>query len=91
MASFEVEGMAVPVLVARVDGEIHATSGMCPHEDVELAGGCVVGREIMCPGHGYFFDIGTGACTPNPELVLPVYRVIVEDDEVWIDLMPRSL
>ena len=37
MAAFTVPGVTWPVLATRLDGEIVATAGVCPHEDVGLA------------------------------------------------------
>ena len=39
LRAFKVKGVTWPVLVTRVDGEILATAGVCPHEDVELVDG----------------------------------------------------
>lgn len=87
MRSFEVEGFDVPVLIANVDGRLLATSGMCPHEDVELAGGTLEDCRLTCPGHGYEFDIATGACQHDPDLTLPTYAVKVEGEAVVVELL----
>ncbi|MBE7449523.1 MAG: Rieske (2Fe-2S) protein [Kofleriaceae bacterium] len=81
-----VEGVTWPVLAGVIDGEVIATAGVCPHEDVRLGGGELDGACLTCPGHGYTFDLRTGACTHDPDLVLRRYRVAVVDDEVWIEL-----
>lgn len=87
MAAFTVPGLTWPVLATRLEGEIVATAGVCPHEDVGLADGELAGACLTCPGHGYVFDITTGACAHDPRLRLRCYRVTVIDDEVWIDLV----
>lgn len=83
---FAVPGLDIPVLVANVDGEILAASSMCPHEDVSLLGGKRKGLRVICPGHGYRFDLRTGACSHDPKLRLPCYRVTVVDGDVYADL-----
>lgn len=85
--AFAVDGLGVPVLVARVDGRYLATSGMCPHEDVELEGGDLEGCWITCPGHAYQFDLTSGRCSHDPDLALPVYRAHVEGEWLVIDLI----
>lgn len=87
MAAFVVPGVTWPVLATRIDGEIVATAGVCPHEDVGLADGDLDGGSLTCPGHGYVFDLRTGACAHDPRLILRRYRVTIIDDEVWIDLL----
>lgn len=87
MREFWVEGVTWPVLAGVIDGEIIATAGVCPHEDVRLAGGHVEHGCLTCPGHGYVFDLSTGACTHDPSLVLRRYRVSIEDGDVWVELV----
>jgi len=38
LCAFAVPGVLWPVIVTRVDGELVAVPGVCPHEDVGLAG-----------------------------------------------------
>ncbi len=95
--AFAVEGVTWPVLVVRLEGDdgeagdIVATPGVCPHEDVELAGGKLVGCELTCPGHSYVFDLRTGACEHDPTLTLRRYRVTIVDGDVWVDLLSAPI
>ena len=82
-----VAGVTWPVLVLWLDGEIVATPGVCPHEDVGLADGELVGGVLTCPGHGYQFDLATGRCAHDPALLLRRYAVTVIGDDVWIDVI----
>lgn len=86
LAEFVVPGLTWPVLAGVIDGELIATAGVCPHEDVALAGSHLEGACLTCPGHGYTFDLRTGACTHDDALVLRRYRVTERDGEVWVDL-----
>jgi nitrite reductase/ring-hydroxylating ferredoxin subunit len=85
--AFAVDGLQIPVLVANLGGRLLAASGMCPHEDVELIDGSFDGRSIVCPGHGYEFDLETGACSHDDSLCLPTYRVTVEGGEVFVSIV----
>ena len=85
--AFPVAGMAWPVLVVRIDDEIVATPGVCPHEDVGLAGGGYADGVLTCPGHGYQFELATGRCMHDPMLILRRFPVTIIGDEVWIDLI----
>ena len=53
------------VLFRRRDGSIAALRDRCPHYDLELSSGTVVGDDIECGYHGLRFD-GTGRCTGMP-------------------------
>jgi nitrite reductase/ring-hydroxylating ferredoxin subunit len=84
---FAVRGVTWPILVANLDGELIATAGVCPHEDVSLIEGHLEDDQIVCPGHGYHFDLVTGRCAHAPGLVLRRYRVTVIGEDVWVDLI----
>ena len=84
---FTVPGVSVPILVANIDGRYLAASSMCPHEDVSLLGGKRKHTRIICPGHGYRFDLETGACSHDPNLRLPCYRVTLLGDDLFVDLI----
>ncbi len=87
LRAFRVAGVTWPVIVTRVDGELMACPGVCPHEDVALADGDLTGAVIRCPGHSYEFDLRTGACKHDPDLHLRRYKITVIGDEVWADLL----
>jgi nitrite reductase/ring-hydroxylating ferredoxin subunit len=87
LRAFAVPGVTWPVIVTRVAGELVAVPGVCPHEDVALAGGALVGATIICPGHGYQFDLRSGRCQHDPDLELRRYPITQIDGEVWVDLL----
>ena len=84
---FQVAGVTVPILVANVDGTYLASTSMCPHEDVSLLGGKRKDTRVICPGHGYRFDLRTGACSHDPKLRLACYRVTIVGDDLYVDLV----
>lgn len=42
-------------------GEIHVTQARCPHRGGPLVDGLLGGTIVVCPLHGYRFDVATGA------------------------------
>jgi nitrite reductase/ring-hydroxylating ferredoxin subunit len=87
LRAFRVEGVTWPVIVTSLGGELIATAGVCPHEDVALWNGWLENGQLVCPGHGYEFDLRTGKCTHDPGLELRRYRVTRIVDEIWVDLL----
>ncbi len=87
LRAFAVRGVTWPVIVTRVDGELVAVPGVCPHEDVALTDGHLDGVAVVCPGHGYRFDLRTGRCQHDPALALRRYPITIVGDEVWVDLV----
>ena len=87
MRAFQVKGVTWPVIVTRVDGELVACPGVCPHEDVALWNGEQSGTTITCPGHSYEFDLRTGACKHDRDLELRRYKITLVGHEIWVDLL----
>jgi 3-phenylpropionate/trans-cinnamate dioxygenase ferredoxin subunit len=75
------------VLLCTVDGKVYAIEDVCTHDGGALDQGLLEGDRIMCPRHGAYFDVRTGAALTLPA-VIPVrtYAVRVEGDEVFVDL-----
>lgn len=76
----------VPLAVARVDGSYHAIGNTCPHAGGPLGDGALDGHEVACPWHGWAFDVTSGVCALDPDLVVPVYSIETRDGSVWVDV-----
>jgi nitrite reductase/ring-hydroxylating ferredoxin subunit len=92
LRGFAVPGVTWPVMVTRLDGEVIAFPGVCPHDDVSLIDYGVLTHdhgvtELACRVHGYRFDLATGRCAHQPSLALRRYKVTLHDAEVWVDLL----
>jgi 3-phenylpropionate/trans-cinnamate dioxygenase ferredoxin subunit len=75
------------ILLCRTgESEIYAVADRCSHDDAALAGGELVGREIVCPRHGARFDVTTGAVLKMPAPVgIETFPVRLTDDG-WIEV-----
>jgi 3-phenylpropionate/trans-cinnamate dioxygenase ferredoxin component len=73
------------VLVLRTPTGFWAIEDRCSHDDNELFGGEVVGKEIKCPRHGARFDLESGQalCLPAVRAVR-TYNVVVNDQAVFL-------
>lgn len=81
----EVEG--VPVAVWRVGDAYYAMEDVCPHAGHTLHDGELRGCVVICPLHGWDFDVRTGFRPGNADgWPIPCFAVRVEDGEVWIDV-----
>ncbi|MEL7315468.1 MAG: aromatic ring-hydroxylating dioxygenase subunit alpha [Cyanobacteria bacterium J06559_3] len=83
---------AAIVLFRDTDGQVQALEDRCPHRQVRLSQGEVVGGELECIYHGWRFD-ASGACTHVPYLAanqkLPTcsirtYPVCEQDGFIWL-------
>ncbi|WP_420722460.1 MULTISPECIES: Rieske (2Fe-2S) protein [unclassified Hwanghaeella] len=60
------------VILLKVDGEVVAYQGLCPHQFARLAQGYVAAGSIHCPQHKACFDLRDGVCGPG--WMLPALR-----------------
>ncbi|TMQ26147.1 MAG: Rieske 2Fe-2S domain-containing protein [Candidatus Rokuibacteriota bacterium] len=88
-AFVEHDGLAVAVFNAG-GGTFYATGPTCPHEDGPLSEGWLEAGVVVCPWHGFDFDVVTGQCRVDPELAVPVYHTRVRGDVVEVDLPVSS-
>jgi nitrite reductase/ring-hydroxylating ferredoxin subunit len=78
---------ATDILLVNVDGQVHATQGICSHEYFELDKGFLTGDSLTCALHLSRFDLETGeALDPPAELPLVKYPVTVEDGQIVLEL-----
>lgn len=84
---FDVDGHRLAV--AKIEGNVYAIGDRCSHADYSLSEGDLYAAEfeLECPKHGSTFDLRTGEpqCLPATAPV-PVYRVTVEGDDVFVEL-----
>lgn len=79
-------GSVAIVLFNAGGGRFVACSPTCPHEDGPLVEGWLEGDAVVCPWHGYDFDLATGACRVSPGLAIAMYPVRVNGTGVEVDL-----
>ena len=84
-ALLDVAGVMIAVFNAGA-GRFHATSPQCPHEDGPLAEGWLEGDVVVCPWHGFDFDLASGQCRVDEGLSITVYPVRVVGGDVEVDL-----
>ena len=75
------------VLLCNVDGTLYAIEDVCTHDGGPLDQGELEGCRIICPRHGANFDVRTGEALTLPAVLpLPVYKVRIENDDVYVDV-----
>lgn len=83
LKTVEVEGR--DLVVVCVDGRFYALDNRCPHLGGPLGRGRVEGRSIVCPWHGWKWDVKSGrAIWPEVSWRVFSYPVRVEDGRVLV-------
>jgi nitrite reductase/ring-hydroxylating ferredoxin subunit len=82
-----VERAGKRLAVARAGNAVYAFDDTCTHQGGPLSGGKVVGGKLVCPWHGWSFDVRTGVCLfPRRGAPVSVYPVRVENGDVYVEL-----
>lgn len=81
---FNVAGKVI--CVANVDGSCSAIDNVCLHRGGPLAQGVVMDGKVICPWHGWMWDPKTGQAVHSAEAKVPVYRMKVEGEDVFVEV-----
>jgi nitrite reductase (NADH) small subunit len=75
---FEIDGELIAVFVSR-NGEIYATQASCPHKQGPLEDGILGGTTLICPFHGWKFNLESGRSLDG-NCNLRTYPVVLDDN-----------
>lgn len=81
-----------PVVIARLGRDVVAFEDRCPHRQMPLSAGCIVGEQLQCAYHGWRFDRagslcavpGAAAQTTLPRVGLKSLVTRVQDGLIWV-------
>ena len=82
--SIEVNGK--PIAIFNVDGNFYAINDTCAHRGGPLGEGELDGTTVICPWHGWRYNVTTGENELVPDLPMEKYEVTVEGDDVLVNL-----
>jgi nitrite reductase (NADH) small subunit len=86
---FEAGNTLLAIFRAR-DGRIFSTEPWCPHKGGPLTDGIVAAGKVVCPLHGYTFELASGKPIHNECRALRTYPVRLNDDDEVIVTMRRG-
>jgi len=72
------------IAIFNLEGRFFAINNICPHRGASLASGAIDGRKVICPWHGWEFDIPTGHMWTGEGV--ESYPVKIEEDQIWIEV-----
>ena len=77
----------VELAVFNLGGRLAAIENRCPHKGGPLCDGIVSGTTVVCPLHGWRFDLVTGlAVRASSPACVTTFPVRVEDGIILIDV-----
>lgn len=77
------------IALARAGDDIYALSNLCRHAFGPLSEGFLDGHHLICPWHGWRYDVRDGS-TDHPSADVRTYPVTVRDGWVFIGVMYGS-
>jgi 3-phenylpropionate/trans-cinnamate dioxygenase ferredoxin subunit len=79
------------VCLANHDGDVYAVQDRCTHQAFPLSvGELLADGTIQCAWHGARFDGETGCACEGPATEpVPVYEVLVLDDDIYVKVATR--
>ncbi len=69
----------------KYEGDFYVLDNTCLHRGGQLGDGWLRGANVICPLHGWDYDVRTGVSRWNPKERVAVYPVQVEGNRVLVD------
>jgi nitrite reductase/ring-hydroxylating ferredoxin subunit len=66
------------IAVFKYQGRLCAMQNACPHEGGQLSAGWIEDGAVVCPLHGYKFDLTSGACATDAKLSAKIFKLVAE-------------
>jgi len=76
--------------VAHLDHGFYVLDGICLHQGGPLGRGTLVGCHVVCPWHGWMYDVTTGCHSASPTVKLSTWPTQLRDGAVWVALRRTS-
>ena len=74
------------ICVANSAGMLSALDNICIHRGGPLSQGMIENGNIVCPWHGWAFDLGTGCATHDVARRARRYPLRIDGDAVYVSL-----
>lgn len=74
------------ICVANENGKFSALDNVCAHRGGPLGQGVVDAGFMVCPWHGWQFNLQTGKSEQNATLGVEVYELKIDGDDVLVKI-----
>lgn len=74
------------ICIANENGTCFALDNVCAHRGGPLGQGVVEQGKVVCPWHGWQFDLVTGKSEQSATLGVQVYELKIEGNDVLVKL-----
>ncbi|MGA7908679.1 MAG: Rieske 2Fe-2S domain-containing protein [Candidatus Sulfotelmatobacter sp.] len=74
------------ICIANVNGEFSALDSVCLHRGGPLGQGMIEGNKVVCPWHGWEWDVKTGVATQDSSMKIAVYPLKIENGDAMVEI-----
>jgi nitrite reductase/ring-hydroxylating ferredoxin subunit len=74
------------ILLVKQGGQIFGVSNRCPHMGCSFEGGILRDYLVICPCHGWKFDIRNGQYEEIKEVTLTSYKCKIQNGKVYVEI-----
>jgi nitrite reductase (NADH) small subunit len=72
--------------IANINGSYSALDNVCLHRGGPLGQGMIEGGKVICPWHGWAWDVKTGQADQDPRMRVAVYPLKIENGDVLVEV-----
>lgn len=72
------------IALFKVGDQFYAIDNICAHQGGPLAKGSIENGVVMCPWHGWEFDVRTGESPSMPRASVSCFPIKVEGDDILV-------
>ena len=73
-----------PVAIFSLGDEFVAVQSHCPHQGAPLEAGLLLGATLICPWHGWRFNLRDGTCETRTHCRLRKYSIVDHGAEIEV-------
>jgi nitrite reductase/ring-hydroxylating ferredoxin subunit len=84
--SLLVQPQGKKIVLFNLNGEFFALDNSCPHSDGPICEGTIEGDVVICPNHGWEFDIRTGRAKSVSSYRVKTYVLKLTGDEIFVEV-----
>ena len=81
-----IEAGGKQIAIFNAGGNFYAIDNACKHRGGPLGEGELDGTTVVCPWHGWEYDVTTGANLDDPNTKVGCYPIKVEGDNILIEV-----
>ncbi|MEN3037787.1 MAG: Rieske (2Fe-2S) protein [Candidatus Kryptonium sp.] len=84
--SFQIDNVEIAII--NLNSKFFALSNICPHQHTKIVNSTdaiIEGENIICPMHGWTFEIKSGKPVYGSGK-LKTFEIVLKNDEIWIKI-----